>query len=121
MKNTAAHGYVPVPNYLSDSLEGMSRFHDPKGLAQVMHGQLSRRSSLEDGVPQSMASSSSSKGSSFPRMPQDEESRSGERRKMKWLITPPSLYGKRIRYAILEYDPLLDSSNMNMNGKWMRR
>lgn len=30
------------------------------------------------------------------------------------LITPPSLYGKRIRYSILEYDPLLDSSNMSM-------
>ena len=30
------------------------------------------------------------------------------------LITPLSLYGKRIRYSILEYEPLLDSSNMTM-------
>ncbi|KAJ1908935.1 hypothetical protein IWQ60_011448 [Tieghemiomyces parasiticus] len=32
-----------------------------------------------------------------------------------WLITPPSLYGKRIRYRVLEYCPLLDSCNMTMN------
>jgi hypothetical protein len=31
------------------------------------------------------------------------------------LLTPLSLYGKRIRYSILEYNPLLDSANMTMN------
>ena len=30
------------------------------------------------------------------------------------LITPVSLYGKRTQYSILEYDPLLDSSCMNV-------
>ncbi|KAJ3033915.1 hypothetical protein HDV00_005655 [Rhizophlyctis rosea] len=35
------------------------------------------------------------------------------------LITPPSLYGKRIRYSILEYDPLLDSANMTMSD-WVK-
>lgn len=35
------------------------------------------------------------------------------------LITPPSLFGKRIRYSILEYDPLLDSSNMTMSD-WVK-
>ena len=35
------------------------------------------------------------------------------RSKKAALITPPSLYSKRIRYSILEYDPLLDSSNMS--------
>ncbi|KAJ1679941.1 hypothetical protein EV182_001004 [Spiromyces aspiralis] len=31
-----------------------------------------------------------------------------------WLITPRSLYGKRIKYCFLEYDPLLDSCNISM-------
>ncbi|KAH6579413.1 hypothetical protein BSLG_010535 [Batrachochytrium salamandrivorans] len=35
------------------------------------------------------------------------------------LISPPSLYGKRINYSILEYDPLLDSSNMTMTD-WVK-
>ncbi|KAF7725023.1 hypothetical protein EC973_000516 [Apophysomyces ossiformis] len=35
------------------------------------------------------------------------------------LITPVSLYGKRIRYSILEYEPLLDSCNMTMSD-WVR-
>ncbi|CAO3636165.1 unnamed protein product [Cunninghamella blakesleeana] len=35
------------------------------------------------------------------------------------LITPISLYGKRIRYSILEYEPLLDSCNMTMDD-WVR-
>ncbi|KAG0339047.1 hypothetical protein BG000_002952 [Podila horticola] len=39
--------------------------------------------------------------------------------KIPSLITPPSLYGKRIRYSILEYDPLLDSCNMTMTD-WVR-
>jgi lysophospholipase len=33
--------------------------------------------------------------------------------------TPPSRYGRRIRFDILEYDPLLDSSNMGV-ADWVR-
>lgn len=35
------------------------------------------------------------------------------------LITPPSIYGKRVLYAIVEYTPLLDSCNMTMSD-WCR-
>ena len=35
------------------------------------------------------------------------------------LLTGPSKYGKRVYYEILEYDPVLDSSNMNMTD-WSR-
>jgi lysophospholipase len=35
------------------------------------------------------------------------------------LISPLSLYGKRTRYSILEYEPLLDSSNMTMKD-WVK-
>ncbi|KAJ1890578.1 hypothetical protein LPJ66_007392, partial [Kickxella alabastrina] len=37
----------------------------------------------------------------------------------EWLITPKSMYGRRIQYCFLEYDPLLDSCNMDMTD-WVR-
>ena len=40
-------------------------------------------------------------------------------RSMPALTTPVSRYGRRIRYDILEYDPLLDSSNMD-TGDWVK-
>lgn len=33
--------------------------------------------------------------------------------------TPPSRFGRRVHYTLVEYDPLLDSSNMGM-GDWVR-
>ncbi|KAI9342842.1 asparaginase-domain-containing protein [Obelidium mucronatum] len=41
------------------------------------------------------------------------------RSKLPVLVTPRSLYGKRIKYSILEYDPLMDSSNMTMKD-WVK-
>ena len=38
---------------------------------------------------------------------------------MPSLITPLSLYDKRTQYTVLEFDPLLDSANMNM-GDWVK-
>ena len=35
------------------------------------------------------------------------------------LVLPPSIYGKRVHYRILEYEELLDSSNMGMQD-WRR-
>lgn len=37
----------------------------------------------------------------------------------EWLITPRSMYGRRVQYCFLEYNPLLDSCNMNM-ADWVR-
>ncbi len=34
-------------------------------------------------------------------------------------VTPPSRHGRRVRYEIKEYEPLLDSSNMGMHD-WVR-
>jgi lysophospholipase len=38
---------------------------------------------------------------------------------MPKLTTPASRFGRRVRYDVLEYDPLLDSSNMGMDD-WVR-
>eukprot|EP00158_Paraphelidium_tribonemae_P004258 Partr_v1_DN26665_c0_g1_i1_m69167 putative L-asparaginase len=50
----------------------------------------------------------------------DGDGYSGTREiRQRALITPKTLYGKRIRYSVLEYDPLLDSANMTMSD-WIK-
>ncbi|KAJ3217527.1 hypothetical protein HDU67_007778 [Dinochytrium kinnereticum] len=41
------------------------------------------------------------------------------RSRLPAMITPVSLYGKRIKFSILEYQPLMDSSNMTMKD-WVK-
>ncbi|KAJ2361147.1 hypothetical protein IW150_007318, partial [Coemansia sp. RSA 2607] len=49
----------------------------------------------------------------------DPRGRATPSRLSEWLITPRSLYGRRVQYCFLEYDPLLDSCNMDMTD-WVR-
>ncbi|KAJ3274212.1 hypothetical protein HDV01_003285 [Terramyces sp. JEL0728] len=42
-----------------------------------------------------------------------------QKRELQALITPYSLFNKRTRYSVLEYKPLLDSSNMTMSD-WIK-
>ncbi|KAI1316669.1 hypothetical protein EDD11_009625 [Mortierella claussenii] len=150
MSNTKQNGYVPVPNFLADTLSNQSRFHDLPSLNTVF-GRLSRNNSsvnLEslpntslnkhldpamNGLlshhtipPEHATTNGTASGAILPpntpvnkiRLPcfSHLPNRQG---KIPSLITPPSLYGKRIRYSILEYDPLLDSCNMTMTD-WVR-
>ncbi|KAJ3190223.1 hypothetical protein HDU85_000516 [Gaertneriomyces sp. JEL0708] len=125
MKNTPEHGYLPVPGYLSQTLSAMTRFHDPMGFAETVRAGTAAAASVDK------------ESTKFPltnavnvplRLPDEGGARVKVGRsphpvingtpvarvRKPALITPPSLYGKRIRYSILEYDPLLDSSNMTM-------
>ncbi|KAK9679118.1 hypothetical protein K7432_016407 [Basidiobolus ranarum] len=92
MKNHQVHGYMPAPNYLEDVLLGSRRFHDEN----FLHSHSRSSSPAPGAISPSFVSQTP-----------------------KWLITPCSIYGKRIRYRILEYAPLLDSSNMRMED-WVR-
>ncbi|KAG0233471.1 hypothetical protein BGW42_007428 [Actinomortierella wolfii] len=152
MKNTQLHGYVPVPNYLADTLSKQSRFHDLESLNSVF-GRLSRTSSATDlqsltdmKPPNDKHLDPSMNGfKSHKLIPPTHATMNGTCSgvtlppntpvnkiclpcfshlprsigKIPSLITPPSLYGKRIRYSILEYDPLLDSCNVTMR-EWAR-
>ncbi|KAI9592488.1 asparaginase-domain-containing protein [Syncephalis fuscata] len=109
MKNSKEKGYIPVPDYLGKTLETMARFHDPKGLEQLEA--LARKAPSE----QTLAGVCVAEKLDTSRI---DGSRYDEQQ-LHWLIMPQSMYGKRIRYAILEYDPLLDSSNMTMDG-WIQ-
>lgn len=151
MSNTAQHGYVPVPNFLAETLSKQSRFHDLPSLNTVF-GRLSRTNSNVD--LESLSNSATLNKHLDPAMngllrkhsiPPEHATINGtasganlapntpvnkiripcfshlpnSQGKIPSLITPPSLYGKRIRYSILEYDPLLDSCNMTMKD-WVR-
>jgi lysophospholipase len=39
--------------------------------------------------------------------------RNGEKKAIPSLRTPPTAYGRHVRYGMIEFDPLLDSSSMN--------
>ena len=78
----ASQGYVPAADWLCGTLERLSRFNDVE--FDAGNRQESVRLHDEDG--------------SVRLAPH------------RVLITPTSLFNKRIRYSILEYDPLLDSA-----------
>lgn len=150
MSNTKQHGYVPVPNFLAETLSKQDRFHDLPSLNTVF-GRLSRSNSstnlesLPDSplnkhldpamnnlmghhtIPPSQATlnGTASGATLAPNTPVNKiripcfSHLPNSQGKIPSLITPPSLYGKRIRYSILEYDPLLDSCNMTMTD-WVR-
>ncbi|KAG0221128.1 hypothetical protein BGX31_010150 [Mortierella sp. GBA43] len=150
MKNTQQHGYVPVPNFLADTLATQSRFHDLPSLNSVF-GRLSRTNSgvdLEDLPNKSLNKHLDPAMNGLPSrrsIPPEQATMNGttsgfvlppntpvnkirlpcfshlpnNQGRIPSLITPPSLYGKRIRYSILEYDPLLDSCNITMTD-WIR-
>ncbi|KAF9359828.1 hypothetical protein BGX26_011296, partial [Mortierella sp. AD094] len=150
MKNTKQHGYIPVPNYLADTLSSQARFHDLPSLNTVF-GRLSRTSSgvnlntlpitslnkhLDPAMnglfshhtipPEQATINGTAAGATLPPNTPVNKIRlpcfahlPNKQGKIPSLITPPSLYGKRIRYSILEYDPLLDSCNMTMTD-WVR-
>ncbi|KAG0164218.1 hypothetical protein DFQ28_000912 [Apophysomyces sp. BC1034] len=119
MKHTPQHGYIPLPNYLAQSLAKVERFHDSRS-SQGLNGR--SRSSSSDSLD-SLQSEPKDEPSKFGRITNtvritdcDKETNIVQ---LPSLITPVSLYGKRIRYSILEYEPLLDSCNMTMSD-WVR-
>lgn len=96
MQAVPGQGYVPVENFFTQSLAKMARFHDAP----------------------SSSSTSSSTSTDFVTL-HNIDTQQAERREVPVLMTPVSLYGKRIRYSVLEYSPLLDSSNMRISD-WQR-
>jgi len=142
------NGYIPVPEFLTQTLASMSRFHDPAGqsIAKKAAGtpilstvssssaippSLVEYTSLTNPVNIALTYPDQSSSSLAPLLapanlnPNNDASYfvingTPVMRTLKpALITPPSLYGKRIRYSVLEYSPLLDSANMTMTD-WIK-
>ena len=97
MRNTPEHGYIPMPGFLSKCLSLNPRFCDQNAekSVHVIHTQSPTATDLL--INGTFAQKSTAIA----------------------LTTPESLYGKRIRYSILEFEPLLDSANMTMSD-WVK-
>ncbi|KAI7865078.1 asparaginase-domain-containing protein [Spinellus fusiger] len=122
MKLTPHHGYIPHPNYFTRSLVSQPRFHDPD------YNQGSTDFSCSPPIDR-IDDMTLKEEEAIPYFTKTNPVRTivhqgplqGQERvvHLPSLITPLSLYGKRTRYSILEYDPLLDSCNMTMSD-WVR-
>ncbi|KAJ3260418.1 hypothetical protein HK103_000560 [Boothiomyces macroporosus] len=101
MKNSAG-GYKPEEGYITQKLAQNPRFHD------LEDDKLSLFNSVNVSVnPDEQEYTHMINGINV------------QKRKLLALITPYSLFNKRTRYSILEYNPLLDSSNMTMSD-WIK-
>lgn len=102
MKKNGLNGYEPVKDYLYETLKSMPQFHDPE-------------------FYQEWLSSKKLNGFSNSELDDIDERKSSEtlHEDFPCLVTAVSVYGKRIFYQILEYDELLDSSNMTISD-WVK-
>ncbi|KAH9043063.1 L-asparaginase [Lactarius pseudohatsudake] len=123
-------GYVPVPYFLTETLRSQARFHDP-----LQDTLFSHAGSVQDFKQWSSSGRSSpiSTGFSTPLSTVSQQPTLLPRSKkisdnvyeahVPALVTPRSVItggiGKRIRYAVLEWHPLLDSSNIEIED-WIR-
>ncbi|KAI8799616.1 Asparaginase/glutaminase [Cladochytrium replicatum] len=115
MKITPEHGYVPVPEYLTQMLANIPTFHDPGAVPQHAAGSTSPFTNPVHVTLQYDLDSTNELAPQTPNTPGAHVVINGTpcvRTRKPALLTSPSLYGKRIPYSILEYEPLLDSSNM---------
>ncbi|KAG0776356.1 hypothetical protein G6F22_012625 [Rhizopus arrhizus] len=116
MKHTPEHGYVPFPNYLAESLSKVQRFHDPQTLSESNSSIY--RSSSTDSLD-SLSTNVFKVKEVTNTVKAIERDNKVKVFQLPSLITPVSLFGKRIRYSILEYTPLLDSCDITM-ADWVR-
>ncbi|KAG1141546.1 hypothetical protein G6F37_006955 [Rhizopus arrhizus] len=116
MKHTPEHGYVPFPNYLAESLSKVQRFHDPQTLSESNSSIY--RSSSTDSLD-SLSTNVFKIKEVTNTVKAIERDNKVKVFQLPSLITPVSLFGKRIRYSILEYTPLLDSCDITM-ADWVR-
>lgn len=112
MKHSSQTGYSPVPGYLTQTLAGMSRFHEQPVDGVVRVENVNELNTVNVSVPQMSMTDFTVQKETDPEL----LIISGticRQKKLVSLLTPPSLYNKRTKYSILEYEPLLDSSNMS--------
>lgn len=92
MKSEPGQGYYPVPGYLTAYLAGNASFNDAEYVAQIPL-------LLDNDSECDLSTMAPSLG--------------------PVLVMSPSIYGKRIAYQVLEYEPLKDSCNMSMDD-WIQ-
>ncbi|GAA5860010.1 hypothetical protein JCM8547_003057 [Rhodosporidiobolus lusitaniae] len=112
LKHTGG-GYAPHPGFLASSLRSQARFDDPAD-ASVWTNSTSAASFTQ------WSASKSASGSTTPAAPPNAADESSALRVftadgsvlLPSLVTPRFSQGKRVRYAIYEYERLIDSSEI---------
>ncbi|KAI4767201.1 asparaginase-domain-containing protein, partial [Aureobasidium sp. EXF-8845] len=94
------NGLVPVCSACRDELEHLSNFVS-QGKGFLKNG-LAPRPSFNDG--------------SYPEPLEIVTDEKGTRKAVQSLRTPPSTYNRQVRYSVLEFDQLLDSSSIDAEG-----
>ncbi|KAJ2610687.1 hypothetical protein H4S08_003499 [Coemansia sp. RSA 1365] len=111
-----AENHTPVDR---QSLDGEDAFTGNKSGGESVRSPLAESSMIFDAVSQE-ASGAGIEGNSFEKSDDESDDGIGSPSLLSdWLITPRSIYGRRVQYCFLEYDPLLDSCNMDMTD-WVR-
>ncbi|KIJ26442.1 hypothetical protein M422DRAFT_192238 [Sphaerobolus stellatus SS14] len=147
MLKSEKHGYVPEPFYLTETLRAQTRFHDPLEDSLFSHSRTvqgyrewsrsGRSSPLHVPTPNNPDLNQiggshlqtllvrSSRPIMLPKLPNFRVGVSCKKvsddlyeSQLPSLVTPRG-NGPRIRYAVLEWDPLLDSSNLGPSD-WVR-
>ncbi|GAA5887281.1 hypothetical protein JCM6882_002473 [Rhodosporidiobolus microsporus] len=116
MLKTEGGGYAPHPGFLASSLRSQARFHDPAGDSVWTHS-----SSAAAFSQWSQSQSETGSGTATPSAPavpleHDPSAIAVETSTgtvlLPSLLTPRFAQGKRIRYAVYEYERLIDSSEI---------
>ncbi|ORX45211.1 asparaginase-domain-containing protein [Piromyces finnis] len=106
MKMTADHVYCPVTDFFTDLLLTMRQFHDPNN-------------NYDDTIIVNTVVKEEEEAT----IPKSEITIINNiktiKKKLKALVTPVSLYGKRTIYTIYEYDELIDSANLTLKD-WVK-
>lgn len=104
MMKDPEHGYCPIPGYLHRTLAERPNFHDATFFNNVENCEKYLTSEYSINASPKETNSTSNSYFEYAGHP---------------LITPSSIHNKRMLYFILEYERLLDSSNMTMSD-WIR-
>ncbi|KAM0788513.1 hypothetical protein ACM66B_001643 [Microbotryomycetes sp. NB124-2] len=118
-------GYTPHAGFLASNLRSQARFHDPGQDSVFANSQ----SVAAYSAWSRNAASKTSSGANTPALDRSATPESDPTaltvqttegpRLLPSLVTPRTAQGKRIRYAIHEYDKLIDSSEVEL-GDWIR-
>jgi lysophospholipase len=113
MQNIDGKGYMPVADYLPTLLSEMTMFHDAKSLeGRLEFNSVNQALRYPFQVDIEELNDTRPIDGTINGTPYTQIKRPS-------LVTPRSLYGKVTKYSILEYNPLLDSSNMTMED-WIK-
>ncbi|KAL0486909.1 L-asparaginase [Acrasis kona] len=115
---TSPKGYIPAQNFLGNQLSKLSQFHHRK--SAVKHYDTDKTVKAEN-TPVTFTKDSTKTHSvvTSGKHKSSNNHHSHQGAVPEWFFTPPTKNGVRAMFKILEYNPLMDSSNM-AHSDWVK-